>query len=224
MARNKFASFDSAKLANKSTNKRTRFSDRLGVEMTKQGKEIPELASVTGTSYEMARRYVTGNGKPNYTRTEAIASWLGLDPDWLFYGDADDEKSDSTPVRKGTPVFKTSDRSFAGKPDRFVDIGLRSEVLAVEITNPLGIETPCANGRAFKAGDVCLIGNTGIGLGDYVLLEAKDSEALNKYMVRRVEFDAKMQPVFVSNVEGYPTLTTEDYKIVGRVTGIVCML
>lgn len=223
MTVNKFSQFDSAKKIALSVNKRTRFSARLGGEMTKQRKEIPELAAVAGTSYEMARRYATGTGKPNRSRIEKIADWLGLDPDWLDYGDLD-EASDSTPRRIGIPVYLTSDRIFSGQPSQYIDIGLRNETLAVKITNPLGIELEVGNMRLFKTGDICIIGDAGVGFGDYVLIENKEPDSLNKYMIRRVEFGPTMKPVFVANKNGYPSLDSDNFHIIGKVNSIVAQL
>jgi transcriptional regulator with XRE-family HTH domain len=218
---NKFATLESAKKLSIASNDKTRFSNRLGPLLTKEHKDIRELAAVAGCSYEMARRYLVGSGKPSYERIERIAGWLGVDPDWLAFGDkTNEDQKDFTPRRVGIPVYRTGSQTITGHPDQYIDVGLRNEKFAVKIDNPLGIEIEVGNFRMFKAGDVCLIGDTGIGLGDYVLIESKEQDTLNRYIIRRVEFDAKMRPVFVSNRDGYPALTTDDYKVVGRVTAI----
>lgn len=221
-ARNKYERFETAKKVMGSSNDRTRFAKRLGSVMTEQRKEIPELAAVAGCSYEMARRYVVGTGRPNRSRVEKIADWLGIDPDWLEMGDKD-EDHDNQPRRNGIPVYKTSDRNLTEQADSYIDVGLRNERLAVKITNPLGIEVETGNTKLYKAGDICIIGGNDVGLGDYVLLEAKDPNALNRYLIRRVEFGKKMEPIFVANREGYPACTTEDFSIVGRVVAVFAM-
>jgi len=220
---NKFSSLESAKKMSISTNEKTRFSNRLGLLLTKERKDLRELSAVAGCSYEMARRYVVGSGKPSYDRIEKIAGWLGVDPDWLAYGDRE-EPGNYTPRRIGIPVFRTGARSLKEQPEQYIDVGLRNEIVAVRIDNPLGIEIETGNLRLFKAGDICLIGDSSIGLNDYVLIESKDASAFNRFMVRRVEFDNAMSPVFVANRDGYPTLTTETHSIVGRVTMIVASL
>lgn len=216
---NKFATLESATKLNIAINDRTRFANRLGPLMTQQRKDIRELATVAGCTYEMARRYVVGQGKPAYDRIEKIAGWLGVDPDWLAFGDKN-EPSDFTPRRIGIPVFLTSSRSLDGQPESHFEAGLRNERIAVKIDNPLGAETAVGNSRLFKHGDICLIGSGSIGLGDYVLIHSNDPGAVNPHLIRRVEFDDKMNFVFSAVAPGYPRLSNSDYSVVGRVTAV----
>lgn len=52
------------------------------------GIDVAKLAEVSGTSYEMARRYAEGLAIPRPEKLAAIARWLGVTPAALAYGAA----------------------------------------------------------------------------------------------------------------------------------------
>jgi transcriptional regulator with XRE-family HTH domain len=54
---------------------------------SRSGVDVPKLAEVAQTTYEMARRYAEGSAMPRPDRLAAIASWLGVNEGALVYGD-----------------------------------------------------------------------------------------------------------------------------------------
>jgi transcriptional regulator with XRE-family HTH domain len=50
------------------------------------GVKVRELAEMAGCSFEMARRYTSGNALPDPIAIKTIAEWLKVDPGWLLYG------------------------------------------------------------------------------------------------------------------------------------------
>lgn len=50
------------------------------------GVDVSQLASITGATYEMARRYVSGDAMPRAGKLHAIAQWLGIEASELAYG------------------------------------------------------------------------------------------------------------------------------------------
>lgn len=74
-----------------------RYSKRMGIR------------SCTDVSYEMARRYATGSGKPNWDRMNAIANFLAVDVNWLAYGEEAGEKPAEMSF---IPLFKLGDKDI----------------------------------------------------------------------------------------------------------------
>lgn len=56
-------------------------------ETAHSGVDVSALAKAVGISYEMARRYAEGSALPRPEKLAAIATWLGVPPAQLAWGD-----------------------------------------------------------------------------------------------------------------------------------------
>ena len=63
------------------------FAIRLQATMTARKKSTPELANEVEVSFEMARRYLAGQGQPCWERLVKMAKWLNVEPNWLRDGE-----------------------------------------------------------------------------------------------------------------------------------------
>ena len=58
-----------------------------GTDRSKAGIDIQTLAKITGSSYQMARKYAMGDVLPEPHIILKIAKWLDTPPSWLLFGD-----------------------------------------------------------------------------------------------------------------------------------------
>jgi len=187
---------------------RLAYGERLGTVMTAKRKTIVELRELLGVSYEMARRYATGAGRPSWDKNVKIADWLGLSPDWLAYGDGN-QAADGEPLT--VPLFKLSDRSI-DEPDT----AEKQVMVPQECSFVVVVDNKMAPG--FNVGDHLYCKRTeSFDADDSVLLKAIDKNAFVPNTVRKVVFGLGMQPIFKSDNPGHPDLTLETYKPIAKV-------
>lgn len=187
---------------------RAEFGARVGELMTKKNLSIIDLSKAIEVSYEMARRYATGGGKPNWDRMRKIAKFLDVDPYWLAYGDVEGEKPiERTPLQ----VFKITDKDIDSELDGFERISVPIVAdLAVQIDNPMGC--------AFKSNSILLVKlSSGVIAGRNHLIKAIDENAYVTHLVRRVKFNQSMQPIFITEDSDYPELGTDTFLPIGEV-------
>jgi transcriptional regulator with XRE-family HTH domain len=55
---------------------------------SRSGVDVPKLAEIAQTTYEMARRYAEGVAIPRPDKLQAIADWLGVEPGTLAWGES----------------------------------------------------------------------------------------------------------------------------------------
>ena len=181
--------------------------------MTQKHLSIIDLSKGIGVSYEMARRYATGTGKPNWERMNAIARFLDVDVNWLAYGDAHGEKPTELP---SMPMFKLSSKEIM--PTEAGDDRVRVPVkadLCIKVDNPMGCQ--------YSAGDYVFIKTGTANAGDSCLIKANDEKAFVTYLIRKMKFNQKMQPYFVPASSDFPDLTTDEYTVVGTVIAVLSM-
>lgn len=192
------------------------FSDRLGTLMTKRRKSINDLSTALNVSYEMARRYLTGAGRPSHEKGQRLAEWLDVGFDWLWYGD-----EDKVEIEKRIPLFSITDADVGpGFQSRYSVPVEFSAQFAVVVNNPLGSELDAAGVRLFKTGDKVWVGEGQFGLGDRVLIKARDRAAFAKHLIRRVEFDKEMNIKFAPEDSKYPTIGDDKYEVIGKILGV----
>jgi len=184
---------------------RVAFGSRLGPVMTEQRRTIMELKGVVDVSYEMARRYVTGSGRPSWDKVMKIAHWLGVNPDWLAYGEG--EKTLAAQNAK-VKVFNLGDRSFPMNIEPTMVAPVPCDY-AVLINTSMAYE--------LSAGDIAFCRKGDFDSGDVVLLEANDPNAFVPHMIRKVAFDSAMRPVFKSSNSDHPDVTVSDYIPIAKV-------
>lgn len=62
------------------------FADRLNGVLAEKNVSVTDLATISGVSYEMARRYTLGTAKPRDEKMLKIADQLSVSPAFLDYG------------------------------------------------------------------------------------------------------------------------------------------
>ncbi|MFA6301662.1 MAG: transcriptional regulator [Legionella sp.] len=126
------------------------FADRLIAVMKSKGHIasrspsgicIQTLATFTGASEQICRRYIRGDALPDYDKVKQIAKSLQVNPGWLLFGDEGypltpknqmDESLMHYILKHSLPLYRDSSRSNDDYAD-FV-LGLAKEVGAIDTT------------------------------------------------------------------------------------------
>lgn len=184
---------------------RLAYGERLGPVITEQRKTIVELRDLLGVSYEMARRYVTGAGRPSWDKNVKIANWLGLDPDWLAYGTGSKDAPDAP---KTVPVYKLGDRVMETSTENMVTPTTCD--FAIRVNNSMA--------AGLASGDIVFCVKTeSFDAGDSVLLKAIDPKSFVPHMIRKVVFGPAMTPIFRADNAAHPDVTLETYQPIAKV-------
>lgn len=94
------------------------FADRLNGVLAEKNVSVTDLATISGVSYEMARRYTLGTAKPRDEKMLKIADQLSVSPAFLDYGidaSGNSQPSKNTVTLRQLEVFASAGNGYVNQ-------------------------------------------------------------------------------------------------------------
>lgn len=94
------------------------FSDRLNGVLAEKNVSVTDLATISGVSYEMARRYTLGTAKPRDEKMLKIADQLSVSPAFLDYGidaSGNSQNAKNTVTLRQLEVFASAGNGYVNQ-------------------------------------------------------------------------------------------------------------